>query len=496
MGTMSFLLPSGWPAEAVRELERACVVDGREGMPWPSETRLQPDRFMLRRAVEDSGALVTPWDVGPAGRLMCATATLMERPLPYHLQIELARGKVNQLRCQCADWRAGGLQVSDALLQEVRDISLLFGRAVTQAPSEDAGRLAQQALERAARAAEQLVNAYLDQVFQIRHVRSPRLDTILGCRLDQAVPQGETAAALTRTFNGVSLPFAWHAVEAKRDTFSWETIDAQLTWAEAQGLSISAGPLVDFSSSQLPGWLWQHERDLSALSRFMCRYVEMAVRRYRTRVPRWQLTAASNSASVLSLGEEELLLLTVRIAEAARQVDPSLDLIIGIAQPWGEYMAVEDRNHSPFIFAETLIRAGLPVAALDVELVMGVTPRGSYCRDLLDTSRLIDMYALLGVPLRMTLGYPSATSPDLQADPDLRVAAGHWHGPISPATQADWAAAFARLAVGKPYVQGVHWVDLSDATPHHFCHAGLFDTQGRPKPALDRLRAVREQHLR
>ena len=120
----------------------------------------------------------------------------------------------------------------------------------------------------------------------------------------------------------------------------------------------------------------------------MCRYVEAAVRRYRGRIRRWQLTAASNSATLLSLGEDELLLLTVRMAEAARQVDPALEVIVGLAQPWGEYMAVEERNHSPFIFADTLIRSGLTLAALDVELVMGVTPRGSYCRDLLDTSRL------------------------------------------------------------------------------------------------------------
>ena len=77
-----------------------------------------------------------------------------------------------------------------------------------------------------------------------------------------------------------------------------------------------------------------------------------------------------------------MLGLTYRLAEAARQVDPSLELIIGIAQPWGEYMALADRTHSPFIFADTLIRSGLNLAALDLEMVMGVTPRGSYCRDL------------------------------------------------------------------------------------------------------------------
>src|SRR5262249_26205582 len=154
-------------------------------------------------------------------------------------------------------------------------------------------------------------------------------------------------------------------------------------------------------------------------------------------------TAASNSASILALSEEELLWLTVRLAEAARQVDPSVELIVGIAQPWGDYMAVQERNHSPFVFADTLIRSGLHLGALDLAVVMGVTPRGSYCRDPLEVSRLLDLYALLGVPLQVTLGYPAAVEADALADPEVSVAAGHWRDGWTPAVQAEWAAAFA-----------------------------------------------------
>src|SRR5262249_13848848 len=157
-----------------------------------------------------------------------------------------------------------------------------------------------------------------------------------------------------------------------------------------------------------------------------------AVRRYHGRIRSWQLTASSNCASVLSLGEDELLWLTVRLAEVARQVDPGLELILGIAQPWGEYMALEDRTHSPFMFADTLVRSGLNLAALDVEVVMGVSPRGSYCRDVLEMSRLLDLYALLGVPLRVTMGYPASRTNDPFADPELRLGAGRWRSGHTP----------------------------------------------------------------
>jgi hypothetical protein len=495
MGVMTFLLPSGLSAEALRELERASVAGGPDTMPWPSDARVQGNRLLVNRTVEESGTLVVPWDVKGAGRLMTASATLMERAAPYSLPVELARGKVNQLRCQAADWRAGGLTLPEDLAGEVQQVSFAFGRAVTQGHSDAADDEARATIDHAFLAADGLVGVYLDQVCQIRHTRQPKLDTTLGVSLSD-VPQGARGEELTRSCNGVCVLLPWNESEPRPGEFDWENHDALLSWAEAHRLEVSAGPLVDFSAARLPEWLWSHERDLSALGRFMCRYVETAVRRYRGRVRRWQLTAASNSANVLSLGEDELLLLTVRMAEAVRQVDPSLEVSVGLAQPWGEYMAVEERNHSPFIFADTLIRSGLTLSALDIELVMGVSPRGSYCRDLLDTSRLLDMYALLGLPLRMTLGYPSSASADALADPDCRVAAGYWRGGVSPEVQADWARAFARLVVCKPYVQAVHWVHLSDSSPHTFPHAGLLDANGKFKPALAQLRELREQHLR
>src|SRR5262249_57667570 len=91
--------------------------------------------------------------------------------------------------------------------------------------------------------------------------------------------------------------------------------------------------------------------------------------------------------------------------------------------------------------------------ARDREWVMGVSPGGSYCRDVLEASRLPDRYALLGVPLRLTLGYPASAGPDASADPEMRVEGGRWRDGFSPQTQADWAAAFGALALCKPFVQ-------------------------------------------
>jgi hypothetical protein len=495
MGTMTFHLPAGLPPEILRELERSCLAGGPDNMPYPTEAFLQGQELLLDRATDESGYLVAPWLVPGVGLLMGTSATLMERPGEYHLLIELARGKCNQVRNQAADWEAGGLELPEPLRRQIHDAAVTLGRGLCSGDEGERLARAQQALEMAHRASGELVELYTRQVFHIRHQRQEKLDTALSCRLGPAVDTPELADLLRGTFNRVSLPISWHQVEGEEARYRWGEADRLLAWAEAAQLEVTAGPLIDFSSAQLPAWLWLWDRDLPSMATFMIRFVEAAVRRYRSRIRRWQLTAASNWANVLGLSEEELLGLTYRLGETARQIDPSLELILGIAQPWGEYMIHSERT-SPFIFADNLIRSGLNLAAINLEVVMGVNGRGSYCRDPMDFSRLLDLYALLGVPLQVTLGYSTTGQSDPDADPELAAGAGTRGEGYTPAAQGEWAERFAALALCKPYVQAVQWAHFSDREPHVFPACGLIDRGGQANPALAALRRLREEHLR
>src|SRR5262245_12712753 len=109
MGSMSFRLPADLSPDAERELERACVAGGQDGMPFLTQIAVESGLLQVRRSVDESGVLEVPWQIEGAGRLMLGSATLMERPVPYRLLLELARGKVNQLRNQTSDWVQGGL---------------------------------------------------------------------------------------------------------------------------------------------------------------------------------------------------------------------------------------------------------------------------------------------------------------------------------------------------------------------------------------------------
>lgn len=495
MGTMNFLIPENLESRTSLALSRACLAGGYDRTPMPTEVHLDATRLNVRRNLDESAQLLVPWTVAGVGRLMESTATLMERPKPYRLSVELARGKINQIRTHVAEWQMIGFQTTSDFESRLRGAVRTLGLSLMADTSEKVDQLANDALAQAHGAADRLIELYVDQLFAARRSRQPNLTSFLAARtatpptvlIDPLLPQG---------FTHLSVPMPWRQIEATETQYNWEDADAAVAWAEGVGMPVIGGPLIDFSPMGLPDWLVGWDGDAASLSSFICDYAETVVARYKGRINRWVVCAAGNNAEVLGLQEDDLLRLTAGLVEAVMQIDSDFEIVVALAQPWGEYLADEDHTYSPFVFADTLLRVGLPIAAFELECLMGVWPRGSYCRDVLEASRLMDLFALLGTPLQVSLGYPSGRGLDPFADPHQELSsAGEWGKGFTPESQADWATRFTALALSKPYVAGVIWHQLSDTVPHLIPHGGLVDSAGQVKPAWQSLRRIREAYL-
>lgn len=494
MGSMVFQLPGTVSPEAEADLERACVAGGQDGMPFHTHVNLEPGLLFVERTVHESGFVSVPWDVDGVGRLMLNSATLMERRNPYDLLLELGRGKIHQLRNQMCEWVGGGLILPEHVQKLVHDATHAFGRSASAANGDDA--LRRQVLALGHEAAQKLVQCYIDQVFQVRHLRQSKLDTQWGCQLHAVPATDDEAKLLQATFTAVTLPVSWTDIQPDENAWNWDEMDRRVAWAKDR-FTVSGGPLIDFSGRCLPPWLWSHERDLNEMFDCMSAFIGTAVKRYQGSIRQWRLTSATNWSGVLASNDEELIWLAVRLVEVARKIDPQFSLAIGLCQPWGEYLAAEEHTVSPFGFADTLIRTGSKIESLDLEMIMGILPRGSYCRDTLELSRLLDLYVLLGVPMGVTLGYPSAQlPPDDKGNGDLKPRGGHWSTGYTADAQADWARTFGSLVLCKPYIQNVTWAHWDDRAPHQFPYCGLIGGDGKPKPALDALRQLRVEHLK
>ena len=392
------------------------------------------------------------------------------------------------------EWVGGGLILSDAVQKQIQEATHAFGKAASATIGDH--NLTRQVLSLGHRAAQRMVQSYIDQVFQVRHLRQPRLDTQWGCHVT-SVPSSDAETKLLKdAFTSVVLPISWSEVQPAEGEWNWEELDRRVAWA-TENFTVVGGPLIDFSGGDIPDWLWCRELGMHDLSDRINTFVDAVVKRYQEKIRSWRLTSASNWSGVLATNDEELIWLTIRIVEVVRKIDPQLAVAVGMCQPWGEYLATQEHTVTPFGFADTLLRTGCRVDALELEMVMGISPRGSYCRDTLDVSRLLDLFVLLGVPLHVTLGYPSAQAPrDENGNGDLSPRGGFWGTGYTPDDQADWAHTYGRLVLCKPYVQGVTWAHWDDRAHHQFPYCGLIDSQGLVKPALEPLRQLRAEHLK
>jgi len=491
MGKYCFDIPSGLPPDLLRDLANSCIIGGPDNMPFLCKTRIESTNLHIQRSVTESGCLLAPWVMESVGRLQIHSGTLMDRSTPYHFLLEMARGKINQIRNQSADWISGGLNLPDEIKLSMETLSHRFCQIVCCPESRSREDSLTCYLRDAHHLSRKLFDFYACEALKQQGANRLKTKSKLTCALENWIGHPREIERIRPIFDDFRLPLPWYRIQEKQNTFNWGEFDRWLDLADDAGLPVTSASLIDFSSSQLPAWLWRWDRDPISLTDFMCRFVERAVRRFRGRISQWLITTGSNQSNLLGLREEDLFSLTIKLGEVARGIDPELSLILGIRQPWGEYLA-DSQCLSPFGFSDNLIRSGLNVSAVNLEVIMGVMGRGTYCRDVSDFFHILQLYALLGVPLHITLGYPSSDQLDPHSDPEMATGAGWWKTGYDMQSQSDWAKTFGTLAISKPYVRAIHWTHFSDQFPHQFPSCGLIDHLGEEKPAMAQMRSIRQ----
>src|SRR5262249_7578993 len=130
MGVMKFRLPADDQTPRLPEYRKAYIT-GLDRTPGRIGVELRNGLMTCIRETTESGRLFVPWPIEGQGTPIVGTATLAERPAPYVLAVELARGKLNDLRNQLAEWMQMGLQSSPELEQALDTAQHAFIRAAT-----------------------------------------------------------------------------------------------------------------------------------------------------------------------------------------------------------------------------------------------------------------------------------------------------------------------------------------------------------------------------
>jgi Glycosyl hydrolase family 10 len=496
MGVIRFRLTPPDLANRFPDLRKAYMT-GLDRTPGRMSVEVRvPGLLVCHREFPESGRLHIPWPVEGYGAPIVGTATLAERDEPYELAVELARGKLNEVRNQAADWKQVGLQATPAIELALHEAQKAFAHAATaQADPVDAAAAAQRSLTASHSAAEQLIVAYTDQVLNSRLGFSEKLPTWLACGLEGHPKRATWSAQLLEAVNAARIGCTWARFAVEQGQYQWDLFDAQLAWCRRRRLTTIGGPLLEFRASALPDWLWLWEGDFEAIQGLVTDLVRQIVSRYRGKVPIWNVVHRAASGDILGLSEEEQVRLTAQAIQVARQADAQAQLIVEFDRPWAEWMGTSPFQFGPLHLADELARADLGLAGIGLEIAPGFSGTGSHIRDLLDFSRLLDLYALLNLPIHVSLVIPSSAEPDLRAEEATKVEVDQWPRPPDEQLQAEWAARWVALAVAKPFVRSVTWLQACDANPHLYPYGGLFRADETPKPVFERLKAFRSTYL-
>lgn len=467
-------------------------VAGSDDFPWSTTSRWEGDVLVVERALDESGSVYVPWKVDAHGMHLLGTSTLVERDKPYLLDVELARGLIQRLRSRLFIWEWLGLRTPAELQERLRFATTAFSRAATsQHDVALAAAKANQAIASALALSDDLVRTYADQTLGSRQQQTP-VATLLGVSLGPQAPTLAMRRQLVDACTIVQLPMGWRAIELREGRRDFKPTDEQLAWCQTAGLKVAAGPLLRMDDRGVPDWMYLWEGDNENLSRLLLDHVRAVVSRYAGRVHLWHVASRVNNGQLLSLDEESRLNLVAQAVQIVRKLDPRTPTVVSFDQPWGEYLADQDRDLAPWHYADALVRADVGISGFGLEVNAGYWPRGSAHRPAFEYGKLIDQWSQLGLPLMMMLSSADGPEPDPLAAKNIRA-----EPIIPPETAADaqeaWAESVVPLLVARTSVQVVLWNQLSDGEPHEFPRSGLFDDRGRAKPALKFLRKFRKK---
>jgi hypothetical protein len=491
MGLMKFRVPAAPGHDA--DLKRAYLV-GPDRIPMNGTVEVRPGSLVIRRTQNESARLVVPFVAEGFGRPVLSTATLAERLEPYDLTVELARGTLNDVQNQLADWEYMGLDLEPALLQRMKTARHHFAQAATvrsQAGGPDAQ--ATLAVRHALAAGRLLTESYTTQVLQRRKELASLGTTELAIDLPESIRTSPPPDSVVRCITSARLRFAWGTVEPDPGRFAWDVPDAQLQWCTSRKITPSIGPLIELRPHALPDWLWLWQGDFDTIIEQATGLVRAAIQRYRGKISTWHLVHRPASSDILGLSEEEQVRLTARLIQVARQLDPDAHLVVDLDRPWADWMAGGPYQLGPLHLADSLARADIGLSGIGLEIAPGYHSPGSPIRELFEFSRLLDLFALINLPLHVGLAIPSAVAPPTERAGLVPVDAAVWPTPPDESLQRSWGSRWLALALAKPFVRSVTWLEPGDDAPRVFPHAGLLRTDRAAKPLAGWLEGFRRE---
>ena len=485
MGEFSFRVPVDWNLGPYHA--NSIHVVGLDGIPWPCRISVTNDPvepktrklLVISRNRDESGRLYVVFPFERRGEMLTCTGTLPVRDQPYELLTELARGTLNRLRNQISIWSEGGLSIGDSIHYQVGSATTLLSESILCEDSAHRDEVARQSIEKSMDAIFELSDSFGDQISKFRREH----DEMSKFWLAAVVGRGEQFQASLE-----NPTFDLFQVDLSPDC---PTQASRLSGGHAEdfGKRVIVGPWLDASLGGMSQRLINMDDYLSRKD-----HVVIECRRQLERLP--STTSLIHVASGLNgIGHRHLsypqqLQVTVDMLRAVEESRVELPTMVSFDYPWAERLAGAVGGVHPLQIADSLLRQGLPISFLGLDISLDYWPNGCAVRDPLQWIDLVDVWAQLGLPLILCFRAPTgADSNTIDAKDGHPI--NQSRSNLTDQMRVDFLSTVLPMMVARPTVHGLIWRQWQDQDDPRFPCGGFRDERGGEKPISQALEKIR-----
>ena len=485
MGEFRFRVPSEWNLDTYHA--NAIHVIGLDGIPWPCRIAVaEPDDseesekiITISRNRDESGKLYLIYPMDHRGEMLLCTGTLPVRDSPYELLTELARGTLNRLRNQISIWEEGGLHIENGVHAFVQLATRLLSKSILATECKMRDDAARQSIESSMDGVFDLSHSFGAQISKFRREHEQMSNFWMANAIgfgDQFEP-----SLASKDFDLLEINLNANNAELEEKTSGGRE--------ELLGKRVIVGPWLDASIGGM-------DSRLINVDDFGARKEQLLIgcRKQLSQIPRTtsliHVVSRLNGIGHRHLSYPQQLSVTVEMLRLIEESQTDLPTLISFDFPWAERLSGAVGGIHPLQIADSLMRHGLPISFLGLDINLDYWPNGSMIRDPLQWIDLVDVWAQLGLPLVICLRMPTGTGASPAAeDPYRRV--NSTSSNLTDENRITFLKTVMPMMIARPSIHGMIWQQWSDGDDNRFPNSGLVDEKGAPKAIQSAIRHIR-----
>ncbi len=249
------------------------------------------------------------------------------------------------------------------------------------------------------------------------------------------------------------------------------------------------GPFLDASAGGMPPE-WLEVEDYHARREQLFKRCRKMLSELPSTMSLLHLISGINGIGHRHLSYPQQLQIAVDLLQIVDESRVETPVMVSFDFPWAERLAGSVGGIHPLQIADSLLRQGLRISFLGLDINLDYWPNGSIVRDPLQWIDLIDIWAQLDLPLILCLRVPSGSKPVSPDGPVDRLV-NQQRSNLTEEKRLEFLATVLPMMVARPSVHGIIWRQWQDSDDPRYPHAGLVDDAGVPKPIMKEIEKLR-----